>query len=112
MRKPDSSKRTSQASREDTPPESSSLPPPSTSPPNDTAPTLRRKKKIIQDEREDDIIDLDSDNSDGDEADAEFGGIRGGTPWVSVSERRRKSTQTNPIAKARADDVRRHSLAA
>jgi hypothetical protein len=115
MRKPDSytnGKRTSQATREDTPPLVSRTSSSSPSP-NDPAPSLRRKKKIIPDEREEDIPDGGDDDDDGDEADAEFGGIRGGTPYVGVSERRRRSAaQTIPSIKARSDDFRRHSAVA
>jgi hypothetical protein len=109
MRKPDnmsSGKRTSQATGEDTPPNTQQ--PPSPPPPSDQAPLRRRKKtSYFTDNHGDDIMDTDED--DGDQADAEYGGLGDETSWVGVSERRRRSGQIN---KSRiVEEVRRHSLA-
>ena len=53
--------------------------------------------------------DIASDDDDGIQADAEFGGLRGGTPWASTTEKRRRSAM---VSKSRSsiEEARRHSM--
>ena len=120
MRKPDSSaaipvptlKRASNSirEREDSPPESR---PPSSSSSNPSEPSsgIRKVKRkavsLLPDDPE--VLDIASDDDDGMQADAEFGGLRGGTPWASTTEKRRRSAM---VAKNRGsiEEARRHSM--
>lgn len=97
--------------REDSPPESR---PPSSSSSNPSEPTSTRRKVkrkpvfLPPDDLE--VLDIASDDDDGMQADAEFGGLRGGTPWISTTEKRRRSAM---VAKSRSsiEEARRHSVA-
>ena len=115
MRKPDppTLKRasTSIREREDSPPESR---PPSSSSSNPSEPssgTRKVKRKAVSLLLDDpEVLDIASDDDDGMQADAEFGGLRGGTPWASTTEKRRRSAM---VAKSRGsiEEARRHSMA-
>lgn len=117
MRKPDPSaitptlKRASSSirEREDSPSESR---PPSSSSSNPSEPpsgTRKVKRKEVSPLPVDfDVLDFASDDDDGMEADAEFGGLRDGTPWASTTEKRRRSAM---VSKSRSsiEEARRHS---
>ncbi|CDO71939.1 hypothetical protein BN946_scf184940.g86 [Trametes cinnabarina] len=110
MRKPDpvppptGSKRSSVA-HEDAPPISSRSSS-SHSPDADTeAPvtsTIKRKKSRV-------TVPPDDDESEGTQADAEYGGFRAGS-WANVDSRRR-SVHASSSRRVEGDDVRRHSMA-
>lgn len=118
MRKPDSVpaptlKRASGSvrEREDSPAES--RPPSSSSsntsePPSATRKVKRKAVSPLPDNPE--VLDIASDDDDGMQADAEFGGLRGGTPWANAAEKRRRSAM---VAKSRGsiEEARRHSMA-
>ena len=117
MRKPDAPaptlKRASSSirEREDSPPES--LPPSSSSsnPSEPSSGTRKVKRKAVCPLPDDpEVLDVASDDDDGVQADAEFGGLRGGTPWASTIEKRRRSAM---VAKSRGsiEEARRHSMA-
>ena len=53
--------------------------------------------------------DYDEDESEGTQADAEFGGLRTGA-WGSVDTRRR-SVHASGARRVEGDDIRRHSMA-
>lgn len=97
--------------REDSPPESR---PPSSSSSNPSEPSSsarKVKRKAVSPPPDDPVIlDVASDDDDGMQADAEFGGLRGGTPWVNTLEKRRRSAM---VAKSRSsiEEARRHSMA-
>lgn len=97
--------------REDSPFESR---PPSSSSSNSSEPpsgTRKVKRKAVSPLPDDpEILDVASDDDDGMQADAEFGGLRGGTPWASTTEKRRRSAM---VAKSRSsiEEARRHSTA-
>jgi len=117
MRKPDPAtptlKRASSSirEREGSPPESQ---PPSSSSSNPSEPpsgTRKVKRKAVCPLPDDpEVLDIASDDDDGTQADAEFGGLRGGTPWASTAEKRRRSAM---VAKSRGsiEEARRHSMA-
>ena len=112
MRKPDppvpTLKRASNSirEREDSPPESR---PPSSSSSNPSEPssgTSKVKRKAVSLLLSDpEVLDIASDDDDGMQADAEFGG----TPWASTTEKRRRSAM---VAKSRGsiEEARRHSM--
>lgn len=120
MRKPDSQssapaptlKRASNSIRvrEDSPPESRP-PSSSSSNPSDPSPGTRKvKRKPVSPLLDDpEALDIASDDDDGMQADAEFGGLYGGTPWANTAEKRRRSAM---VAKSRGsiDEARRHSM--
>lgn len=117
MRKPDlptptpTLKRASSSirEREDSPPESR---PPSSSSSNSGEPspgTRKVKRKAASPPLVDlEVLDVASDDDDGMQADAEFGGLRGGTPWISTAEKRRRNAM---VSKSRSsiEEARRHS---
>lgn len=96
--------------REDSPPESR---PPSSSSSNPSDPPLgthKVKRKPVSSLPDDpEALDIASDDDDGMQADAEFGGLYGGTPWANTAEKRRRSAM---VAKSRGsiDEARRHSV--
>ena len=118
MRKPDppspapTLKRASSSirEREDSPPESR---PPSSSSSNPSEPSSgarKVKRKVVSplpDSPE--VLDVASDDDDGMQADAEFGGLRGGASWSNTAEKRRRSAM---VAKSRGsiEEARRHSM--
>lgn len=120
MRKPDPPvsalllKRASNSIREheDSPPES--RPPSSSSssnpgePPSGVRKVKRKAVSPLPDDLE--VLDVASDDDDGMQADAEFGGLRGGTPWTNTAEKRRRSAM---VSKSRSsiEEARRHSTA-
>lgn len=118
MRKPDppatapALKRASSSihEREDSPPESRP-PSSSSSNPSESSPNTRKvKRKAVSPPPVDlEVLDVASDDDDGMQADAEFGGLRGGTPWVSTTEKRRRSAM---VSKSRSsiEEARRHSM--
>lgn len=97
--------------REDSPPESR---PPSSSSSNPSEPTSTtrkvKRKPVFLPPDDLEVLDIASDDDDGMQADAEFGGLRGGTPWISTTEKRRRSAM---VAKSRSsiEEARRHSMA-
>lgn len=101
---------TSIREREGSPPEL--WPPSSSSNPSEPVPGTRKVKRKAVSPLPDDleVLDVASDDDDGMQADAEFGGLRGGTPWVSSTEKRRRSAM---VTKSRGsiEEARRHSSA-
>ena len=88
--------------------------PPSSSSSNPSEPSSgprKVKRKAVTPLLDDlDVPDVASDDDDGMQADAEFEGLRGGTPWNSTAEKRRRSAM---VAKSRSsiEEARRHSPA-
>jgi len=117
MRKPDppgpSLKRAGSSihEREDSPhgscpPTSSS----SSSPGEASSGTRKVKRKEVSPLPDDpEVLDVASDDDDGMQADAEFGGLRGGMPWAGSTEKRRRSAM---VAKSRGsiEEARRHTM--
>lgn len=117
MRKPDPPAQTtlkrassSTREREDSPPETRPPSSSSSNPSDPSAATRKVKRKAVSPLPDDpEVLDIASDDDDGMQADAEFGGLRGGTPWASTAEKRRRSAM---VAKSRGsiEEARRHSM--
>lgn len=57
------------------------------------------------------VLQEDGEESEGAQADAEFGGLRGGSGWVNLDGRRRSVHGSSSLRRIEGDDTRRHSMA-
>lgn len=67
--------------------------------------TVKRKKSRAY------VLPDDEEESEGTQADAEYGGARPGTGWVNIDGRRRSVQSGSSMRRIEGDDARRHSLA-
>ncbi|CCM04543.1 uncharacterized protein FIBRA_06724 [Fibroporia radiculosa] len=78
-------------------------------PPSEIPPTvgIKRKKSRAY------VLPEDGEESEGTQADAEYGGVRGGSDWVNMEGRRRsvQGSSTLKFKRLEGDDSRRHSMA-
>jgi len=58
------------------------------------------------------VLPEDGEESEGTQADAEYGGARAGSGWVNIDGRRRSvQSGSSSIRRVEGDDARRHSMA-